>query len=143
MRSLEIRIQRIFNNLIKKNKKLDSDFVLKQSKTMSSVQSPASKVQGTSSRVQSPTSSVQGPASKVQHPVSRVQHLASIVQGLESSVQSLAFRDQSPVFRVQRLTLHLKSRNFGMPTECIFLLENLMIVQFFRCCYLKVTLMQM
>ena len=54
MRSLEIRTQRIFNNLIQQNQKLGSDSVLQQSSTMSSVQGPASRVQRTTlaSRVQ-------------------------------------------------------------------------------------------
>ena len=45
MMSLEIRTQRIFDNLIKQNQKLGSDFVLKQTMTVSSVQIPVSKVQ--------------------------------------------------------------------------------------------------
>ena len=44
MRSLEIQTQRIFNNLIKQNKKLASDFILKQSTIVSSAQSPAPNV---------------------------------------------------------------------------------------------------
>ena len=55
MWSLEIRTQRIFNNLIKQNQKLASDFVLKQSinaQIMPSVQSVASNVQGPESSVQ-------------------------------------------------------------------------------------------
>ena len=55
-----------FQYLIKQNQKLASDFILKQSKTMSSAQSPACKV----SRVQSPGSSVQSPESSVQSPAS-------------------------------------------------------------------------
>ena len=54
MRSLEIRTQRIFNNLIQQNQKLGSDSVLQQSSTMSSAQGPASRAQRTTlaSRVQ-------------------------------------------------------------------------------------------
>ena len=63
MRSLEIRTERIFNNLIKQNQKPAADFALKQSKIVSSAQSP--------------TSSVQSPASRVQRPESSVQHLRS------------------------------------------------------------------
>ena len=65
--SLEIRTQRIFNNLIKPNQKLGSDPVLQQSTNDS--------VQGPESRVQSPASRVQGPASRAQFPESSVQLL--------------------------------------------------------------------
>ena len=68
MRSLEIRTQRIFNNLIKQNHELVSDFVLKQSEIVSSAQSPTSSIE-------SPESSVQSPAFRAQHPESNVQHL--------------------------------------------------------------------
>ena len=64
--SLEIRIEKIFNYLIKQNQKLGSDSVLQQSTTMS--------------RVQSPDSSMQSPESRVQRPASRVQHLVSRVR---------------------------------------------------------------
>ena len=115
MRSLEIRTDRIFNNLIKQNQKLLADFVLKQSKIVplaqsstssdksqeSSAQSSASRVQSLVSRVQSPESSVQRPASRVQHP--------------ESSVQSPASRAQRPESSVQ--LLHPESKNSGMPEE--------------------------
>ena len=82
MRSLEIRTQRIFNNLIEQNQKLASDFVLKMSTIVSSVQSPASRVQSPKSGVQSPVSRVQDPESGVQSPASRVQRptLASRAQ---------------------------------------------------------------
>ena len=75
--SLEIHTQRIFNNLIKLNQKLASDFVLKQSTIVSGAQRPASKVQHPTSSVESPESSVQSPASRVQRPTvaSRVQEL--------------------------------------------------------------------
>ena len=44
MMSLVIRTKKSFNNLIKQNQKLGSDSVLKQSMTVSSVQSSASIV---------------------------------------------------------------------------------------------------
>ena len=77
MRSLKICTQRIFNNLIKQNEKLASDFVLKQSTIVSSVQSVALKVQRRESSVQHPESNVQSPALRVQRPGSRVQSPAS------------------------------------------------------------------
>ena len=63
MRSLEIRTQRIFNNLIKQNQKLASDFVLKQSEIVSSAQSPTSSIESPESSVQTPASNtcVQSP----------------------------------------------------------------------------------
>ena len=70
MRSLEIRTQRILNNVIIQNQKLASDFVLTQSKIMSSAQSPASKVYHPTSSVESPESRVQRPESSVQSPAS-------------------------------------------------------------------------
>ena len=97
MRSLEILTQRIFNNLIKQNQKLESDSVLKQSTTVSSVNSPGSKVQ----RPLCPGSSVQSPMSRVQRPASRVQNPESRVQRPGSSVQSPASRAQRPEFGVQ------------------------------------------
>ena len=87
MRSLEIRTQRIFNNLIKQSQKLGSDSVLKETITMSSVQSPASKVYRPGSRVQGPESSVQTPSSSVQNPASRVQLSESSVHSPTSTVQ--------------------------------------------------------
>ena len=79
MRSLEIHTERIFNNLIKQNQKLAADFVLKQSKIVSSVKSPgssaASSVQSSVSRVQGRGFSVQGSGSRVQSPESNVQLL--------------------------------------------------------------------
>ena len=80
MRPLEIRTERIFNNLIKQNQKLVVDFVLKQSKIVSSAQSPTSSVKSPRSSAQSPASSVQSPASRVQRPGFRVQCPASRVQ---------------------------------------------------------------
>ena len=77
MRSFEIRTQRIFNNLIKQNQKLVSDSVLKQTVTVSSVQSPLPKVQRLGSRVQRPKSSVQSPSCRVQRLKSSVQRPAS------------------------------------------------------------------
>ena len=108
MRSLEIQTERIFNNLIKQNQKLAADFILKQSKIVSNVQSstssvnspesstlsPAFSVQSSVSIVQLPEFSVQGSDSSIQSPTSRVQHP-------ESSVQSPASRVQSPASRVQ------------------------------------------
>ena len=73
MRSLKICTQRIFNNLIKQNEKLASDFVLKQSTIVSSVQSVALKVQRRESSVQDPASRVQCPESSVESPGSGVQ----------------------------------------------------------------------
>ena len=68
MKSFEIHTQRISNNVIKQNQKLDSDSLLKQTTTESSVQSQAYKVWRPASRVQSP-------APRVQHPGSSFQHL--------------------------------------------------------------------
>ena len=120
MRSLEILTQRIFNNLIKQNQKLESDSVLKQSTTVSSVQSPGSKVQRLLCRVQCPESNVQSPAFSFQSPASRIQHQESSVQGPasrvqrpESSVKIPASRAQHPESCIQ--TLRPESRNFGMP----------------------------
>ena len=99
MWSLEIRTQRIFNNLIKQNQKLASDFVLKQSKIMPSSQSPASNVQCRESRVQSPASRIQRPESSVQSPTSRVQRPDSSVQTLASRLQRLTFAPRVQEFR--------------------------------------------
>ena len=101
MRSLEILTQRIFNNLIKENQKLESDSVLKQSTIVSSVQSPGSKVQRLLCRVQCPESNVQSPGSRIQHQESSVQGPASRVQRPDSSVQSPAFRIQRPDSSIQ------------------------------------------
>ena len=86
MTSLEIRTDRFFNNLIEQNQKLAADFVLKQSKIVSSAHSPTSTVK-------SPESSVQSPASRVQRPESSVQSLASRVQRptLASRVQEFRY----------------------------------------------------
>ena len=102
MRSLEILTQRIFNNLIKENQKLESDSVLKQSTIVSSVQSPGSKVQRLLCRVQCPESNVQSPVSNFQSPASRIQHQESSVQGPASRVQRPDSSVQSPAFRIQR-----------------------------------------
>ena len=80
MRSLEICTQRIFNNLIKWNQRLDSSSilkwssetvpsVLKQWKTVfwNSVQCPEPSVQKVASRVQSSVTRVQRPELSVQH----------------------------------------------------------------------------
>ena len=119
MRSLEIRIQRIFNDLIKQNQKLGSDSVLRQSATVSSVQNVAPSVQIPASRVQRPGSSVRSPASRVQSQTSRVQRSVSsvqcprsIVQCPGSSVQDPASRAQRPQSNVQHL--RPESRNSSM-----------------------------
>ena len=120
MRSLEIRIQRIFNNLIKQNQKLGSNTVLKQSTIVSSVQSTAAQVQHPASRVQHPESSVQNPVSGVQcpelgvqRPESRVQGPASSVQRPDSSIQRPASRVQSPTSRVQLPGYSVQSSAFN------------------------------
>ena len=64
MRSLEIRTQRILNNLIRQNQKLGCDSVLRQSTTASRVQS----------QVSVSVSSVQSPGSSVQHPTLASRH---------------------------------------------------------------------
>ena len=116
MRSLEIRTNRIFNNLIEQNQKLAADFVLKRSKIVcsaqsptpsikspqSSTQNPASSVQSLASRVQCPGFRVQRPESSVQRPASRV-HM-SRVQRPESSVHSPVSIVQRPESRVQNPT---------------------------------------
>ena len=101
MRSLEIRTQRIFNNLIEQNQELASYFVLKQSTIVSSAQSPASKVQRPTCGNQHPLSNVQRRKSSVQDPASRVQRPEASIQRPESSVQRRASRVQRPAFRVQ------------------------------------------
>ena len=102
MRSLEIRTERIFNNLIKENQKLAADFVLKQSKSVSSAQSPMSSVKSPEFSAQS-----QHPASRVQRPGSEfsVQSTTSRVQRPDTSVQS-------PASRVQRPTLASRAQEF-------------------------------
>ena len=98
MRSLEIRTERIFNNLIKQNQKLAADFVRKQSKIVLSAQSPTSSVKSPEFSVHSPTSRVQRPGFRVQRPEFNFQSPASRVQRPESSVQSPASKScvQSP-----------------------------------------------
>ena len=107
MRSLEIRTERIFNNLIKQNQKLAADFVRKQSKIVLSAQSPTSSVK-------SPEFSVHSPTSRVQRPGFRVQHLEFNVQSPtpECSVQSPASSVQSSTSRVQRPTLASRVQEF-------------------------------
>ena len=119
MRTLEICTQRIFNNLIKQNQNLASDFVLKQSTTVSSAQSPASKTQHTTSNVQRPPSNIQrqessvgSPASKVQRPASSVQSPEFSVQRPESRVQCPGPSVQSPACRVQRPILAFRVQEF-------------------------------
>ena len=111
IRYFEIRTERIFNNLIKQNQKLATDF-LKQSKIVSSAKSPTSSfkspessAQSPASRVQRPKSSVQGPASRVQRPESNVQSPASRLQRPDSSVQT-------PGSRLQRLTFTPRVQEF-------------------------------
>ena len=81
MRSLEICIRRIFNNLIKQNQKLGYSRE-ESARPQSSVQGPESIVQGSESFVESPASRLQLPESSVQSLTSRVQRLtlASRVQ---------------------------------------------------------------
>ena len=90
MRSLVIRTERIFNNLIKQDQKLAANFVLKQSKIVSSALSPASSVQSSVSIVQLPEFSVQGSESNVQSPTSRVQRPESSVQLLRPESRNLS-----------------------------------------------------
>ena len=106
MRSLVIRTERIFNNLIKQDQKLAANFVLKQSKIVSSAQSPTSSVK-------SPESITLSPAFSVQSSVSIVQLPEFSVQGSESNVQSPTSRVQRPESSVQ--LLRPESRNSGMP----------------------------
>ena len=93
MRSLEIRTQRILNNLIKQNQKLASYFVLKQPTIVSSAQSPTSNVYYLNGIW---TCSVQCPASRVQSPEPRVQRRESSVESPASRVQRLGSRVQHP-----------------------------------------------
>ena len=83
--SLEICIERIFNNLIKQNQKLVLILFYNSQKQCprSRVQSPASSVQRLESRVQSPASRVHRLDSRVQHPQSSFQSPVSnsCVQG--------------------------------------------------------------
>ena len=66
MRSLEIHTQRISNNVIKQNLKLDSVFC---SETVNdSAQCPEPSIQSEASSVQSPEPSVQSPVPTVQRP---------------------------------------------------------------------------
>ena len=140
IRYLEIRTQIIFNNLIKQNQKLASDFVLKQSTIVSSAKSAASKVkhptsnaqrresrvQCSESRVQRPESSVQRPESSIQIPESSVQCPASSVQRPESSVQSPASNScvQSPGIPLYLLKLPFSitiSFKFGLTKNLDFI----------------------
>ena len=120
MRSLEIRTQRIFNNLIKQNQKLDSDSVLKESTTVPSVQCPEPSVQSVASNVQSPASRVQRPASRVQCPQSSVQSSESRVQCPVSNIQSPASKTcvQSPGIPVCQIILK-KMTCLGFKTPVI------------------------
>ena len=115
MTSLEIHTKRIFNNLIKQNQKLTVDFILKQSKIVSSVKSPESSAQSPASSVQSSVSRVQGREFSVQGSESSVQRPTSRVQRRESSVESPASRVQSPESRVQSLTSNSCVQSPGIP----------------------------
>ena len=108
MRSLEIRTERIFNNLIKENQKLAADFVLKQSKSVSSAQSPMSSVKSPEFSAQS-----QHPASRVQRPEYNVQSPASRYQRSEPSVQSPTSNScvQSPGIPVCPLQMNICQSN--------------------------------
>ena len=108
MRSLEIRTQIIFNNLIKQNQKLASDFVLKPSIIVPSAQNPASSVQYPPSNVQHPESSIQSPKSSIQSPAPNVQRSESRVQRPESRVQRPESRVQRPVAQVYFLRMKEK-----------------------------------
>ena len=118
MRSLEIRTERIFNNLIKQNQKLAADFV----RPVSRVQSPSpwawqptSRVQRLEFRVQRPASRVPHPESSVQSPASRVQRPESSVQSPESSIQSPESSFQNPASRVQSPASNSCVQNTGIP----------------------------
>ena len=134
MRSLEIRTERIFNNLIKQNQKLAVHFVLnsqrqcpvhRAQRPASRFQSPAplarhpgSRVQCSQSNFQSSVSRVQSPASRIQRPESRVQSPASRIQCSESSVQSPVSKVQRPESSVQSPGCRFKRpepRNSGIP----------------------------
>ena len=115
MRSLEIHTERIFNNLIKQNQKLAADFVLKQSKIVSSVKSPESSAQHPASSVQSSVSRVQGREFSVQGSESSVQNPASRVQRRESSFESPESRLQRPESRVQSPTSNSCVQSPGIP----------------------------
>ena len=122
MRSSEIRTKRIFNNLIKQNQKLAADFVLKQSKIVSSAQSPMSSVKSSEPSALSPASSVQSSVSIVQLPEFSVQGSESSIQSPTSRVQSPASSVQSPASRVQRPAsrvqlLRPESRNSSIPIK--------------------------
>ena len=114
---LEVRIQSIFNNLIKQNQKLGSNSILQQSTTVSRVQSPEFSVQSPASRVQRPESSVQSPASRVRRPESGVQSPAFRVQRPGSSIHSPASSScvQSPGVPVCLFFTHsFQVRNYGI-----------------------------
>ena len=98
IRSLQIRTQRIFNNLIKQNQKVSSDSVLKKSTTVSSFQNPASKLQR--------------PTSRNQHPESSVQHLRP-----ESRNSGMPFSPRDNL--LSDLSRHLNQMSFN----CFFLIR--------------------
>ena len=110
MKFLEIRTDRIFNNLIEQNQKLAADFVLKQSKIVSRAQSPMSSVK-------SPESSAQSPAFRVQSLVSRVQRPASRAQRLGSNVQLLCPESRNsgmPIFSLKERKLKTERKFFSI-----------------------------
>ena len=133
--SLEIRIERIFNNLIKQDQKLGSDLFCnsQQHCPWATVQSPTSRVQRLKSSVQSPELSVQSQESSVQSPESWVQHP-------ESTAQSTASRVQCPILapRVQKFRYGTKKIlripmenfvNFVNILQYLFVLHTLAYVQ--------------
>ena len=97
---LEIRIQRIFNNLIKQNQQLVFWFC--STTVNDSLQDPESRVQRLESRVQLPESSILRPESSIQRPASRVQRPESSVQSSSSRVQRPDSSVKNPASRVQR-----------------------------------------
>ena len=115
--SLEICIERTFNNVNKKIPKLSSDSVIQQSITVSSAQSPVSRAQRPAFSVQSRKSSVQNPASRVQHPGSSVQSRASSIESPEFRVLCPESCIQSPASRIQRLTLAFRDQEFQYAFE--------------------------
>ena len=119
MRSLEIRTDRIFNNLIEQNQKLAADFVLKQSKIVSSAQSP--------------TSSVKSPAHGVEYPVSRVQYPESDVEGSVSSIQSPASRVQHPESSVQSPKSNSCIQSPGIPVCLLIFSPKVVKIACFKC----------
>ena len=98
MRSLEIRTQRIFNNLIKQNQKLVAEFCSITVKD---------SVQCTESNVQRPESSVQSPASRAQRPESSVQVLLP-----ESRISGMPNESVVNILRVDKINVKIRSLSF-------------------------------